>query len=72
MPDVINIVEDHLAKNKWMIGDEFTLFDCAYGPTFNVIEKAGFSFSLFPRVNAYMDGLRARPAWNETPKLPGL
>jgi hypothetical protein len=37
-----------------------------------VIEKAGFSFAEFPRVSAYLDALRARPAWKDTPKLPGL
>jgi glutathione S-transferase len=72
LPDVINIVEGHLAKNKWMLGDEFTLVDCAYGPTFNVIEKAGFSFAPYAKVDAYMNALRNRPAWKETPKLPGL
>lgn len=72
LPAVIDIVEGRLAKNKWMLGDEFTLVDCAYGPVLNVIEKAGFGFAQFPKVNAYMDALRARPAWKETPKLPGL
>ena len=72
LPDVINIVEGHLVKNKWMLGDEFTLVDCAYGPVLNVIEKAGFSLAPYAKVNAYMDALRARPAWKETPKLPGL
>jgi len=72
LPDVINIIEGHLAKNKWMLGDEFTLVDCAYGPVLNVIEKAGFSLAPFTKVNAYMSALRNRPAWKETPKLPGL
>jgi len=38
----------------------------------NVIEKAGFSFAAFPKVRAYLDAIRSRPAWKETPKLPGL
>ena len=72
LPDVIGIVEGHLTKNQWMTGDEFTLVDCAYCPVLNVIEKAGFSFGDFPKVRAYLDAVRARPAWKETPKLPGL
>jgi len=72
LPDVIGILEGQLAKNKWVLGDEFTLVDCAYGPVLNVIEKAGFSFAPFPRVKAYLDAIRARPAWKETPKLPML
>jgi glutathione S-transferase len=72
LPDVIRIVEGQLANRKWLLGDEFTLVECAYGPVFNVIEKAGFSFGDFPKVRAYLDAIRSRTAWKETPKLPGL
>ena len=51
---------------------DFSLVECAYGPVLNVIEKAGFSFAEFPRVQAYLDAIRARIAWKTTPKLPGL
>jgi glutathione S-transferase len=72
MPDVIKVVDGQLAKDRWVLGSEFSLVDCAYCPILNVIEKAGFSFAEFPRVTAYLDAVRARPAWKETPKLPGL
>jgi glutathione S-transferase len=72
MPNVIRTVEGQLAKAKWMLGDEFTLVDCAYGPVLNVIEKAAFSYGDFPKVRAYIEAIRARRAWQETPKLPGL
>src|SRR5262249_9157321 len=72
LPDVIGIVEDQLAKNQWLLGDDFTLVDCAYAPVINVTEKAGFSFEEFPKVRAYMDAIRSRPGWQKTPKLPGL
>jgi glutathione S-transferase len=72
LPDVVRIVDGHLAKGKWMLGDEFTLVDCAYGPVLNVLERAGFSFAEFPRVQKYLNAIRSRPAWQETPKLPGL
>ena len=65
-------VKGQLAKGKWIMGDDFTLVDCAYGPVLNVVEKAGFDFAPFPKVKAYLDALRARPAWKETPKLPML
>jgi hypothetical protein len=35
-----------------------------------VTEKAGFSFDDFPNVRRYLDAVRSRPAWKETPKLP--
>jgi Glutathione S-transferase, C-terminal domain len=33
LPAVIGIVEGQLAKGKWVLGDNFTLVDCAYGPS---------------------------------------
>ncbi len=72
LPEVIKILEEQLGKSKWLQGDEFSLVECAYGPTLNVIEKAGFSFEAFPKVRAYLDAIRARPAWKATPKLPML
>src|SRR5262245_57239584 len=72
LPAVLSILERQLAKSTWLLGEEFTLVDCAYGPVLNVIEKAGFSFGVFPKVGTYVEALRSRPAWQETPKLPGL
>jgi glutathione S-transferase len=72
LPPAIEVVEHHLADHKWMLGADFSLVDCDYGPTLNVLEKAGFSFADFPKVHAYLDATRARRAWQETPRLPGL
>jgi glutathione S-transferase len=72
LPNVIEILEGQLAHGKWLLGNDFTLVDCAYCPVLNVIEKAGFSFSNSPKVSTYLDAVRARPAWKETPRLPGL
>ena len=36
------------------------------------VEKAGFSFDAYPKVKAYLNAIRKRPAWKETPKLPML
>jgi glutathione S-transferase len=72
LPDPIRILEGRLTNSKWLLGGDFSLVDCAYCPILNVVEKAGFSFAEFPRVSTYLDASRARPAWKETPKLPGL
>jgi len=72
LPEPIRILDNHLAGRKWMLGDEFSLVDCDYGPVLNVIDRAGFSFNDFPRVRAYLEAIRSRRAWQETPKLPGL
>jgi glutathione S-transferase len=72
LPDLIRIVDAQLAKGQWLLGDEFTLVDCAYAPILNMTEKAGFGFSDFPKVRAYLDAVRPRSAWKDTPKLPGF
>jgi glutathione S-transferase len=72
LPAPLGILEGRLAANRWLFGADFSLVDCAYCPVLNVIEKAGFSLAAYPKVSAYLDACRARPAWKETPKLPGL
>jgi GST-like protein len=72
LPAPIGILEGRLATNRWLLGADFSLVDCAYCPVLNVIEKAGFSLAAYPNVSAYLEACRARPAWKETPKLPGL
>jgi glutathione S-transferase len=72
LPGMIEIIESRLATRQWLLGREFSLVDCGYGPVLNVIEKAGFSFSQFPKVAAYLEEIRSRNAWKETPKLPRL
>jgi glutathione S-transferase len=53
LPDVIRIVEGQLTTSKWLVGNDFTLIDCAYASIMNFTEKAGFSFEEFPKVRAY-------------------
>ncbi len=72
LPAIIQILDGQLSNRKWIVGDDFTLVDCAYCPVLNALEKAGFSFDPFPHVKRYLAALRARPAWQNTPKLPGL
>ena len=72
LPAALAILEDHLAQNRWMMGAEFGLVDCAYCPVLNVIEKSSFTLTKFPRLQGYLDACRARSAWGQTPRLPGL
>jgi len=72
LPKVIEVLEKQLSKGQWMVGKEFSLVDCGYGPVLNVLDRAAFSFAGFPKVRGYIEAIRARPAWKETPRLPGL
>jgi glutathione S-transferase len=69
---VVGILDRRLATNRWMLGADLSLVDCAYCPVLNVVEKAGFSLASYPNVSAYLNACRSRPAWQEVPKLPGL
>jgi GSH-dependent disulfide-bond oxidoreductase len=68
----LGVLDARLGDNKWLLGSEFSLVDCAYCPILNVLEKSGFSFAGFPNVARYFEALRSRPAWKATPKLPLL
>src|SRR5215469_8472372 len=70
LPEPLAILEDHLTHNRWMMGAEFGLVDCAYCPILNVIDKSDFSLAQFPRVAAYLDACRARPGWCRRPGSP--
>ena len=72
LPASLAILEDHLTGNRWIMGAEFSLVDCAYCPVLNVIEKSAFGLVEYRRVLAYLDASRARPTWAQTPRLPGL
>ena len=72
LPSVLQILDGQLAKSKWLLGEDFTLVECAYGPTLNAIEKAGFSYDAWPKVRGYLEAIRSRRAWQETPRLPML
>jgi glutathione S-transferase len=72
LPAPLKVVEGQLSKSEWMLGSDFSLVDCAYCPVLNVVEKAGFGLGEFPRVSAYLDTMRSRQTWKDTPKLPML
>jgi glutathione S-transferase len=41
----MRVLDAQLAKGKWLLGDDFTLVERAYGPMLNVVEEAGFGYS---------------------------
>ena len=68
---MISILEGQLANGTWLLGDDFPLVECAYGPVLQVIEKTGVSCEEFPKVRASMEAIRSRPAWQDTSQASG-
>jgi glutathione S-transferase len=58
----LNYVEDHFGDSPYIIGDRFTAADISVGYTLGI---AGFAcgVDLSPKMQAYLDRLKARPAY---------
>jgi glutathione S-transferase len=46
-----------------MLGNEFSLVDCCYGPVFDAFALAGDDILAWPAIGRYLARMRARPAW---------
>jgi glutathione S-transferase len=56
----LNVLENHLSKDLYLLGDSFTLTDIIVGWTINWGRKSGLLDSS-PSLNAYLNRLFARP-----------
>lgn len=59
----LSVVNDHLAKHEWMLGDHYSLVDCCYGPMFDALALAGDYIESYPAIKAYLGKIRGRKAW---------
>lgn len=50
---------------KWLMGDSYTLADIAWSPLYFTLSGAGFDFSPYPLVQAWMDRLAKRKSYRE-------
>lgn len=60
------VLDKHLAKSKFLVGDHFTLADLVFLPyTFYLLQSPGLEHSLdkHTHVKAWWDIISARPAW---------
>ncbi|KAJ3696421.1 hypothetical protein LUZ61_000126 [Rhynchospora tenuis] len=65
---VLDVYEAHLAKNKYLAGDEFTLADLNHMPEIYILSKSA-KFDLInsrPHLKAWWEDISARPAWKKT------
>lgn len=59
----LKVLEDHLVESPWMIGEEYTLVDCCYGPLLDALQLSQFDMAPFPATSAYLEKIRQRPKW---------
>ena len=59
----LSVMNDHLAGNEWVLGGEFSLVDCCYGPMFDALAVAGDELSAYPALGQYLARMRQRQAW---------
>jgi glutathione S-transferase len=62
------VLEAALANRDWLEGN-FTIADIAYTPHLLMVAEGGFDFGPYPRVRAWLDRLRLRPAWKKTEEM---
>ncbi|MDB4983815.1 MAG: gstB [Myxococcales bacterium] len=62
------VVDTALETRSWLEG-ELSLADIAYVPHLWLIGEAGFDFSPYPALRAWLDRLVSRPAWKATADL---
>jgi len=56
------VLEGALTDNDWLV-DDYSLADIAFAPHLGFLVQYGFDFPGTPRVLAWLQRIRARPAW---------
>jgi glutathione S-transferase len=46
-----------------MLGSEFSLVDCAYGPVIDALELSGDTILAYPALRSYVARMRERGSW---------
>lgn len=59
----LSVVNAHLERNQWMLGDEYSLVDCCYGPMFDALSLAGDYLAAYPAAAGHLARMRERKAW---------
>ena len=67
MRTALTLVESDIGEH-WGMGDVFTLADCAAAPALFYADKVSPLASEFPKTNAYLERLKARPSFARTLK----
>jgi glutathione S-transferase len=59
----LSVVSEHLDRHDWMLGNEYSMVDCCYGPLLDALALAGDEMAAYPGIGRYLSRIRARKAW---------
>ena len=59
----LSVLDQHVGKDPWMLGSEFSLVDCVYGPVIDALELSGETIQAYPALQAYLARVRGRKSW---------
>ena len=59
----LSVVNEHLERHEWLLGAEFSLVDCCYGPMFDALSLAGEYIAAYPAMARHLAQMRERKAW---------
>jgi glutathione S-transferase len=65
----LEILDQHLARHKHVLGDEFSIADIAVSSVVAFAKRAGVAMEKFPNVDAWVTKVRSRPALGRAEKL---
>jgi glutathione S-transferase len=58
----LKVMEDHLSKNNFFVGD-YSIADIALFAYTHVAHEGGFPLNVFPRIRAWVERVRAQPGF---------
>jgi glutathione S-transferase len=59
----LSVLNTHLEKETWLLGEHLSLVDCCYGPVLDALALAGDYIEAYPALKAYLKNLRERRSW---------
>ncbi|AIF47787.1 glutathione transferase GstA [Dyella japonica] len=66
------LLDQHLAKHQWLVGDHFTAADAYLFTVTNWAQHVNFDLSAFPAIQAFQQRVAARPNVQAALKAEGL
>nr|WP_199047672.1 glutathione transferase GstA [Dyella sp. ASV24] len=66
------LLDQHLAKHEWLVGDHFTAADAYLFTVTNWAQHVNFDLSEFPAIQAFQQRVSARPSVQAALKAEGL